>query len=112
MSVRYRRDSPGRKARFTDSPDSLDWQIQAQRTFRFCAIWQSGESGESGETPVTRKKRKREMDTRTIKVRVDAALAEAVADKSIKRWSTTCHSNGRKYVNVTFEQVAVIGKID
>ena len=51
-------------------------------------------------------------DTRTIKVKVDAALAEAVADKSIKRWSTTCHSNGRKYVNVTFEQVAVIGKID
>ena len=51
-------------------------------------------------------------NTRTIKVKVDAALAEAVADKSIKRWSTTCHSNGRKYVNVTFEQIAVLGKID
>ena len=51
-------------------------------------------------------------NTRTIKVKVDAALAEAVADKSIKRWSTTCHSNGRKYVNVTFEQVNVLGKID
>lgn len=51
-------------------------------------------------------------NTRTIKVKVDAALAEAIADKSIKRWSTTCHSNGRKYVNVTFEEIAVLGKID
>lgn len=51
-------------------------------------------------------------NTRTIKVKVDAALAEAIADKSIKRWSTTFHSNGRKYVNVTFEEIAVLGKID
>ena len=51
-------------------------------------------------------------NTRTIKVKVDAALADEIAGKNIKRWSTTCHSNGRRYVNVTFEEVTVLGKID
>ena len=51
-------------------------------------------------------------NTRTIKVKVDATLPEAIANKSIKRWNTTYHSNGRKYVNVTFEEVTVIGKIN
>ena len=51
-------------------------------------------------------------DTRTIKVKADAALAQAIAGKHIKRWSSTTHSNGRKYVNVTFEEVSVLGKID
>ena len=51
-------------------------------------------------------------DTRTIKVKADAALAQAIAGMHIKRWSSTTHSNGRKYVNVTFEEVSVLGKID
>ena len=51
-------------------------------------------------------------DTRTIKVKADAALAQAISGKHIKRWSSTTHSTGRKYVNVTFEEVSVLGKID
>ena len=51
-------------------------------------------------------------DTRTIKVKADAALAQAISGKHIKRWCSTTHSNGRKYVNVTFEEVPVLGKID
>ena len=49
---------------------------------------------------------------RTVKFNADNKLAEAIKDKIIKRWSTTCHSNGREYVHVTFEAGFVLGKID
>ena len=106
MPVRYRRDSPGRKARFTDSSDSLDWQIKVQRTFRFVVISQSGESGESGETSVTRKKElNMAAKTKAIEVKVDERLAEAISDKAVKAWHATNYSNGRKRVYVTFEEL-------
>ena len=44
-------------------------------------------------------------NTRTIKVKVDAALAEAISDKAVKAWHATNYSNGRKRVYVTFEEV-------
>ena len=110
MPVRYRRDSPGRKARFTDSPDSLDWQIQVQRTFRFCAISQSGESGESGETSVTRRKETQlATKTQNIEVKVDERLAAEITGKAVERWHATTFSNGKRKVYVTFEEVKTVG---
>ena len=110
MPVRYRRDSPGRKARFTDSPDSLDWQIQVQRTFRFCAISQSGASGESGETSVTRRKENQmATKTQTIEVKVDERLAAEIAGKAVHGWHATAYSDGKKRVYVTFEEVKTVG---
>ena len=106
--MRYFSDSPGRMARFTDSSDSLDWQIQVQRTFRFVVISQSGESGESGETSVTRI-RNENMATKAIKVQVDERLAGEIADKAVKAWHATNYSNGKRRVYVTFEEVKTVG---
>ena len=85
--MRYRSDSPGRKARFTDSPDSLDWQIQVQRTFRFCAIWQSGESGESGETSDNRRKEQSKWQRNSAASRPDAGRRSSSASSSGRSWS-------------------------
>ena len=64
-------------------------------------------------------------NTRTIKVKVDATLAEyppsrrrvakrcpsrdAICNKAVKAWHATSYSNGRKRVYVTFEEVKTVG---
>ena len=62
--------------------------------------------------PKDRKGKTTMNDTRTIKVKADAALAQAISGKHIKRWSSTTHSNPPNYINITFNEVSVLGKID
>ena len=50
-------------------------------------------------------------NTRTVKVKADQALANEIAGKNIKRWSATTYSNGKRYVQVTFEDVVVLGNV-
>ena len=122
IAERFRSDSPGRKARFTDSPGSLDWQIQVQRTFRFCAISQSGESGESGETSVTRNKERKYgyqgnqgagrrafgISPAEGAAKRSATRGGEIADKAVKAWHATNYSNGKRRVYVTFEEVKTV----
>ena len=55
--------------------------------------------------------RSMKMATKTtnIEVKVDEALASAIADKAVKTWHATSYSNGRKRVYVTFEEVKTVG---
>ena len=43
--------------------------------------------------------------TKSIAVKVDEQLAEAISDKAVKAWHATNYSNGKKRVYVTFEEV-------
>ena len=47
--------------------------------------------------------------TKSIEVKVDERLAEAISDKAVKAWHATNYSNGRKRVYVTFEEVKTVG---
>ena len=60
--------------------------------------------------PTTTSERKAKMATKTtnIEVKVDEALASAIADKAVKTWHATSYSNGRKRVYVTFEEVKTV----
>lgn len=50
-------------------------------------------------------------NTRKINVKVDERLARLISEMSAKHWSESTHSNGKRYVHATFEEITVIGKI-
>ena len=47
--------------------------------------------------------------TQSIEVKVDERLAGEIAGKAVHGWHATTYSDGKRRVNVTFEEVKTVG---